>query len=588
MAFGALLPMACGQHRDDFDGTAQNSFTPDTGADVAFPPACVGVRCSPDLKKVLCQHQDGTEDVFEACGPELGCADGHCAAPCTSAELAKGSIGCAFATLPSDTTNGGSGGSCFAVMIANTWDAPATIQATLGDTPVDIGASVYYAETVGATVHYERVTGAIDPGKAAIVFLAQGSTANVPPMGTFTACPEGVVPAVREDPIAHGTARTRAFLLSTNVPVSAYSIYPYGGASSHISTAMALLPLSSWGKSYIAVSGISTGGGMNSSPTIQIVAAEDDTVVRMRPRVDVRDGAGVPGVGSQQTQSWTLAGGEVLQITQPNDTSGSPVESNKPIGLFGGAECPYVPAQTPACDTLQQQVAPVAQWGSAYALVPYRPRLAEGNAGTDARESVPWRFVGAFDGTRLTYDPSPPPFGAPDTLDAGQAVTFTSTYVGTVRSQDDAHPFHVAAYMTGGSTYGGLGDPDFVTIVPTEQFLDRYVFFTDFTYPETTLSIVRRATPRGFLPVTLDCVGEVPDFRPLGGTGELEYAWVRLTAGGTPQSFASGTCGYGRHEAKSDSPFALYVWGTGQYVSYGYPGGMGSRPLAELEGPLIK
>ncbi len=37
-----------------------------------------------------------------------------------------------------------------------------------------------------------------------------------------------------------------------------------------------------------------------------------------------------------------------------------------------------------------------------------------------------------------------------------------------------------------------LGDPDFVNVVPSEQFLDRYVFFTDYTFPDTSLVVVRR------------------------------------------------------------------------------------------------
>lgn len=37
-----------------------------------------------------------------------------------------------------------------------------------------------------------------------------------------------------------------------------------------------------------------------------------------------------------------------------DDASGSPIEADKPIGLFGGAQCPFVPPTIGACDTLQQ------------------------------------------------------------------------------------------------------------------------------------------------------------------------------------------------------------------------------------------
>ena len=327
-----------------------------------------------------------------------------------------------------------------------------------------------------------------------------------------------------------------------------------------------------------------------SSPFLQIVAAEDDTVVRMRPNVDIADGPNVAGIDKGQTQTWTLSAGQVLQISQPEDASGSPIESTKPIGLFGGAECPFVPSNFGTCDSLQQQIPPVSQWGSEYALVPYRPRIGSGAGTIDARETVPWRLVGAADGTIMTYDPAPP-VGAPATLDAGQVVTFQTSDIVTARAQDNQHPFYAGVFMTGSSVVSNnaqLGDPDFVNVVPSDQFLDHYIFFTDYTYPETTMTFVRRKTVSGFAPVTLDCAGEVADWKPIDTGGNYEFAWVKLTTGGVGQSFDGGAaCGYGRHEASSTGDFAVYVWGTGEAASYGYPGGQGSRPLSNITGPPV-
>lgn len=575
---------ACGTQRSDFDGPKPETFEPNGTDDAGDPTACIGTRCAPDLKSVLCRHGDGTESMLQTCAPGQGCGGDKCIDACASADFAKGSIGCAFATLPTDTTIQETDGACFAAFIANTWDQPAAIQATLGGDPIDLSQSIYYVERNGTALDYVRVNGPIDIGKVAVVFLSQSMEQSQ----YRKMCPSTVVPALREDPIAHGTSRTRAFILTSSVPVSAYSIYPYGGATSFSPTATLLLPISSWETNYVAVNGWPEPGLTSSAPTIQIVASEDDTVVRIRPKVDIVGGGGIDSVGHGQVQSWNLARGEVLQITQPKELIGSPIEASKPVGLFGGAQCPNIPSNVDACDALQQQIAPVSQWGSDYALVPNRPRAGAGNTQTDLREQVPWRFVGAIDGTKLTYDPSPPPFGAPETLEAGQSVIFTTSYVGTVRSQDSAHPFHAALFMTGAATVTTrLGDPDFVTDVPNDQFLDHYIFFTDFTYRDTTLTFVRRKTPEGFMPITLDCAGEVPDFKPIGKSGEYEFAWLRLTANGDAQTFPGGTCDYGRHEAKSDGPFGLYVWGTDSWASYGYPGGTGSRPLSDVKGPPI-
>ncbi|AKU97415.1 hypothetical protein AKJ09_04079 [Labilithrix luteola] len=191
-----------------------------------------------------------------------------------------------------------------------------------------------------------------------------------------------------------------------------------------------------------------------------------------------------------------------------------------------------------------------------------------------------------MNGTVLTYDPAPP-VGAPTKLGAGQVVSFATSDVVTVKSQDASHPFYAAVYMTG-SMYNAsttppnsrtTGDPDFVNAVPSDQFLDHYVFFTDHTYANTTLTMVRRKTSKGFLRVTLDCAGEVSGWAPIGTSGEYEYAWVQLTKTFQSQAFAGGSCGYGRQGASSDGPFSITVWGTDLDASYGFPGGMGLRPI---------
>jgi len=572
---------ACTDARTKFDPGPPPLASDDAGAGGECKDT---LHCSPDLKQVIRQRCDGTEEVT-TCGPGLGCGDGACVDACTSAALSKGSIGCSFATLPPDEA-GGAAGSCFAAMIANVWDRPVKLEATLGGDAIDISKSTFYAEMNGKTIEYTPVGDAIETGKVAIVLLAGADTAPVAEDG-FIPCPRGKVPAVRRDPLTHKTARNKAFRLTTDTPVSAYSIWPYGGAHSATPTATVLLPTSSWGTNYLAVSTFNPSPG---APNIQIVAAEDDTVVRMRPNVDIIGGGGVEGIGAGQTQTWRLDRGEVVQITQRADTSGSPIVADKPIGLFGGSECTHMMGS--ACDVTQQQIAPVSEWGHSYALVPWRPRTGAGVGTTTARETVPWRFVGAADGTKLTYDPARPG-GAPETLEAGQVMSFVANDIVTVRSQDAQHPFYAGMFMTGGApiseqTRGpAIGDPDFVNVVPSEQFLDRYIFYVDHTYAESTLTFVRRKTPAGFEPVNLECAGEITDWKPLGSSEQYEFAWVYLTKGGRPQAFPGGTCGYGRHEARSDGPFAIYVWGTDAYASYGYPGGMGSRPLSDVTGPPI-
>lgn len=587
----ASVIAACGTSRSGFPGEAEPepvSFDVDAGQIDA--PATCHKTCSRDLKKVL-EVCDGVEKVVTECGADQGCGDAACVDACRSAELSKGSLGCSFWTLPADDNSGQPGaGSCFAAMVANTWTRPVAITAGLGGEPLDISRSVYTAKNQGANVVYTPLTGPLPPGEVAIVFLAHAEPATD---DYSVYCPQGVTPALRQDPIRHGTALTRAFNIKTDAPVSAYSMFPYGGAKSYFPSGTMLLPTSSWDKSYVAVATANVLD--NGTPftnvvgprTLQIIANEDGTKVEIQPSVDLIGRGDVTGVVAGQRRTYDLDRGQVLQISQKTNLSGSAIASNKPVGLFGGSGCTFIPESAQWCDYTHQQISPVTQWGREYALVPYLPRVS--SSSKDAREVVPWSLVGAADGTVLEYEPARP-LGAPATLDAGQMATFMTDDLVVVRSQDAKHPFHAAVYMTGLEYLGGAsatGDPDFVVVPPTDQYLDRYVFFADHTYPETNLTVVRRKTAKGFLPVELDCAGEITGFQPLGTRGEYEYTWVRLTVGSAPQTFAKGTCGYGRHEAHSDGPFAVTVWGTGFCASYGYVGGMGSRALHEIEGPKV-
>jgi IgGFc binding protein len=594
----ALLFLACG----DSQRRPLGSTSPEVFDDASAPTpdaGCGQLRCSRDLKQVL-RVCDGREEVVEDCAVGMGCGDGRCVDACTSAELSKGSIGCSFWTLPPEEARLGLG-SCYTAMITNTWDRPVAISAELGNAPLDISRSTYTAEVVDRNVTYTPLTGPLAPGGVAIVFLSQGSGEGA--TEEFTPCPPNIVPALAEDPLSHGTTITRAFHLKTDAPVSAYSIYPYGGARSWMPAATLIQPVSSWGTNYVAITGGTlqmTGGGypdVISATTLQIIAEEDDTEVRIRPSADIDDGIDVPGAAQGYPRTWMLSRGQVLQFSQRRELTGSAIESNKRIGLFGGTECTNLPTSYSACDIFQQQIPALSQWGSEYALAPYPTRIPSA-AGSEILERVPWRLVGAVDGTQLTYDPERPA-GAPDTLDAGQSATFLTDRFIVVKSQGASHPFYAGVYMTGSSFNGTIptgggntsqtyttGDPDYVNVVPADQFLDRYVFFVDHTFPETSLTIVRRKTADGFRAVELECAGEITGFRPVGAKGEYEAAWVRLTEAAAGKKFAKGTCGYGRHEAKSDGPFSVTVWGTGEYTSYGFAGGMGNRPLNEVTVPV--
>jgi hypothetical protein len=267
----------------------------------------------------------------------------------------------------------------------------------------------------------------------------------------------------------------------------------------------------------------------------------------------------------------------VLQLQQPERLIGSPVQATGPISLWGGTACMNVPISSVACDAAHQQLVQVQALGNTYLGVQYRGRLGAGD------EDVPYVVVGAVDGTNLTYDPAPPP-GAPATVGTGQYVEFSSTPQFSVSSQDDEHPFYLASYMTGGSLANGMGDPEYVNVIPPAQWLNKYLFVADPTYANTNLVFTRKRTEdQTFKDVTLDCAGVLGGWLPVGVAGSYEFTRVDLTVNGQPQ----GGCDNGVHTATSDAPFGLTVWGFDSYASYGYPGGMSVKPINTVVVPPV-
>ena len=543
---------------------------------------CGGLRCSSDLKSV----EDGCGVVSVRCPPDQGCANGACVEACASAAANQGSIGCAFWAVPPSDDPRVTGDSCYAASIANTWDKPVTITADYDGSPLDLSRSIYTFAEGSSTL--QPLEGALPPAGVAVVLLSQGPGILIDSSFEphFIACPQGTTAALDQGPSVHGAAKTKAIHLQTDVPVSAYTIFPFGGALSYAPTATLLLPTPSWDNNYIAVDPWEKLTDLGQSflaysPFIQIVADADDTTVRIRPTVDIIDGAGFTGGARGLVTTFTLQRGEVLQLVQPEELTGSAIETTLPVGVFGGHGGMFLPSDVGFADIAQQQIPPVAQWGSRYALVPHRSRYSAGVDGvTRPPENVPWRLVGAAAGTKLHYDPIQP-IGAPDTLDAGQTVVFWSKEAVVVESQDPDHAFYAAAYMTGADyVKTGTGDPEFVNVIPVGQFLDRYVLVVDSTYPDSWIDVVRARTPNGFADVTLDCVGALSGWVDVGSAGDLQSVSVTMRKG------QGALCNEGGHEMKSSGHFAATVWGIGPYASYAYPGGAGSRRISNVVVPV--
>jgi hypothetical protein len=533
--------------------------------------------CSNDLKQIV----DCNGAVVADCPSSQACAFGVCTSdPCEAAQKGGSSVGCDFWAVKTDVIFQGAG-ACFAAFVANAWSEPVHIKVERDGMELPTSAfKIPKGQGFGLTYDpYDPASG-LPPGEVAILFLARGA----PLVPTIPDCP--VPAAIPAETGVMGTGRGKAFHITTDKPVVAYSILPYGGGASAMTSASLLLPTGVWGTNYLAINAYLKNTLNNGQPSLSILAHEEGTEVTISPKVDVLGGQGITGGPAGVPLKFQLARGEYVQLTQDAELSGSPIVSNKPVGFWGASSCMNIPVDREACDCAHQQIPPIKSLGHEYVGLRHRNRTA-------ADEDEPFRIMGAVDGTTLTWIPAVPN-GAPTTLGVGQVVEFRTSAPFVVKSQDPDHAFYLSTYMTGGEPYGGTGDPEWVNVVPTDQFLKDYVLFADPTYSDTSLVVTRRRGSDGaFADVTLDCAGVIGGWKPVG---DYEVTSVDLVTG----QFANvGNCSTGRRAMSSTGPFGVTVWGWGsipgfpgttnlytQYVSYAYPAGAGVKPINDVDIPI--
>ena len=575
--FIVALVAACADDRGGFRQT-DGTFETDAGASLADDAAPVCYRqCSLDGRSVI---DSCTGDVLETCADDLACGAARCQEPCAAAEADRSSNGCEFYFTQPKTH--APIASCFATFVVNTSNQPAEVSLQWRGKELDVSGAVFRA--LPNSTDLVPLEGPIPPGESAILFVADWDpdrSRTVAEKLLHTSCPVAAKPAIEADLPYVPSGIGDAVHLKSNVPVGLTWMYPYGGAGTHFPTATLVLPVSAWAKEHVIVNGWEAN---YANPVTQIFAAEDETEVTIVGNKDVASGVGFTGGAAGSPTKIKLSKGQFVQITQGQELTGSLVFSDKPTVTLGGHECAFLPSKAGACDTLAQQIPAFEQWGSEYVGVGYRPRTVN----TD--EIVWYRMVGGRDGTVLDYDPVKPP-GAPTALSAGEVVLFRarSNDAFVVRSRDAEHPFYLGMHMTGGAgddveapPYGGMGDPNFVNVVPAGQYMSSYSFYADPSFSEHSLVIVRKKTLGEFKNVWLECAGDLPTWTPIDEAGNYEYTRVDLSRKfGPGDSFGDKKCMTGLQRMRSQGAFSATLWGWGVYASYGYPGGMAVRKLVE-------
>jgi hypothetical protein len=316
---------------------------------------------------VACGHR--AEEAFDPGARDGGTGtfdfdDGSGIHACESAQQARSSVGCEYYAIHMDGLFGANNG-CFVAFVANTSTSSAHVDVTFAGEALDLASVAKIPRGSGRAITYGDYdpTAGLPPGEVAVLFLAgppdpipadqEADQPANPNLQTPIRCP--VAPARSTLTQIHGTGISNAFRIRTDNPVVAYQMLPYGGGYAAVTGATLLLPTSAYDVNYVAVNAYPAGAIEGTGQTsMNIVAAENDTSVTILPKVDIVEAPGVAPAPSGVPVTYTLEQGQHLQISQTLELTGSPIQSDKPVGLFAGQPCLVVSA--PYCDHAEQQI----------------------------------------------------------------------------------------------------------------------------------------------------------------------------------------------------------------------------------------
>lgn len=377
--------------------------------------------------------------------------------------------------------------------------------------------------------------------------------------------------------------------ITANDDITVYFLNP--GEAVYSNDAYVALPVQALGTEYIVMAWPDTiparGYSVADGPSeLAIVSPFDGTSVTIIPSITtgIRS-AGVPyNITLNQFETYTLQNDDAYE-----DLTGTIIQSTAPVAVFSGNRCADIPAGYGWCDHLVEQMVPTSNWGKSFVTIPM-----VGRSGGDYL-----RILASVDGTTVNingptvasldqlkpsgdlnelHNNDDPSRGAKGKSNTKPAIKFPDDQIKTTVSQNLARGEFYELLITGpveitadkpilaaqfgtGQDFGGLGDPLMMLLSPSEQFLPKYTFLTPTTYAANYVSIIApSAASSSFV---------------LDGTALDSSIFSPINT--TTFSGAAIPLSEGSHTISGSQPFAIYVYGFGDYVSYGYPGGIGTN-----------
>lgn len=341
-----------------------------------------------------------------------------------------------------------------------------------------------------------------------------------------------------------GGIENKGIHITSADPIAVYGLNWQGGTTD----AYMALPVPSLGTDYRSLSYLTTL--VNQGSCFSVVATQDGTLLT------------VFNHQTNSTSNVNLEQGETYHVEAfliNEDLTGSRIQSNYPVSVFGSDDCTYLPIGCNYADHIVEQMWPVSSWGKNFALVPL--------AGRDDSGDI-FRILASEDGTVVSINST-----IVSTLNTGEYYQTTLTGYNAITTTKASA---VAQFAKGINCSGGItGDPFMMLIPPREQFLTNYTIGTAAGFTSHWVNVV------------------APDYAlgTIYQDGILIPNSAFTQIAGTNYYGAQRSITHGSHTFTSVIPFGVFVYGWTNVNSYGYPGGGSLSPVGTVDSvslsPLI-
>ena len=286
------------------------------------------------------------------------------------------------------------------------------------------------------------------------------------------------------------------------------------------------------------------------SSNFGVISANDKTNIRITLNTSGTITYPHDGISYSKGSSFsiTLDKLETFHISHSHDLSGTIITANKPVSVISGHKCAKVGSG--ACDHLAAFLLPVKNWGKEFVVA------TTGSMNKPVGDI--FRVFAYENNTIVREDREISVLSSGEFVEIDLAGGHLTSFINCNK------PCQVVQYLKGYLTgFGYYADPSMIVLPSIKQFLSYYhvTFFavSDYSRHSVTL-LIKKSYNNGMIMNGIRMRGLQWD--NINGT---EYTWTVVDV----STFDNVTIFHTSPEAT----FGLLVFGEGEYISYGYPGG---------------